>query len=77
MKNQEQINEIVVVGAEEVKPTTEKKKQKVSISYTLKSFKENIRKLVTEKIITVEDGEALKQIHRKAVEHWIGLEMDI
>lgn len=60
----------------DVKNAKEVKKQKVSISYTLKSFSNNITKLEDEKIITKEEGTVLKEIRDKAVKHWIGLEFN-
>ncbi len=55
----------------------EKKKQKVSISYTLKSFGENIKKLEENKIINIEDAKVLKEIHKKAIQYWIGTQFEI
>lgn len=69
--NKETMN--TITATEEVK----KKKQKVSISYTLKATRANIQKLIDEKIITKEDGETMKTIHKKAFEHWIGLEFNM
>lgn len=62
--------------AEEIKVTdavveTGKKKQKASASYTLKSFKENNRKLEELGLITKETKEHLDQLQKKAVEKWI------
>jgi len=53
------------------------KTQKVSISYTLKSFSNNITKLTENKIITKEEGETLTKIKDKAVKTWIGLEFNM
>ena len=69
-----QVNNVEVQNAETVQP--EKKQQKVSISYTLKSFKENIKKLSEAKIVDEKDSETLKSIYIKAKEHWIGQEFD-
>lgn len=55
----------------------EKKKQKVSVSYTLKAFGNNINKLIDEKIVTKEDGQKLKEVHEKAVKYWIGLQFKL
>lgn len=61
----------------EVKEVKEVKKQKVSISYTLKALTNNIQKLEQEKIITKEDAETIKKIHEKAIKYWIGIEFNM
>lgn len=62
---------------EDVTKPKEKKEQKVSISYTLKSFSENIRKLRDNKIVTKEEADKLEEIQKKAVQTWIGLEFGL
>lgn len=44
-----------------------KKTQKVSVSYTLKSFKENINKLEILEMVTPKEAEKLREIHKLAV----------
>lgn len=59
---------------EQVEKVKEKKKQKISVSYTLKAFGGNISKLKEAKMITDEDAKTLEKIHDKAVKTWIGME---
>ncbi len=59
----------------ETKPN-EKKKQKVSVSYTLKALAKHIKTLENEKIVTKEDAKIMQEIHKKAVKHWIGGEFE-
>lgn len=54
-----------------------KKEQKVSISYTLKSFGENIKKFEEAKLATKEEVEEVKKLHKTLVERWIGLEFNL
>lgn len=72
------VKEPIHVTAEKMNEIAKpKKEQKVSVSYTLKAMKNNIDKLIENKIITAEDGKTMTAIHKKAVQHWIGLEMGI
>lgn len=61
----------------EKKAEKENKQRKVSVSYTLKAMANNTIKLEEAKILTEEEVNKLKEIHKKAVERWIGLEMGI
>ncbi len=67
--NKEVKRKDIDVKVEEIK---EKKKQKVSISYTLKSNKANIIKFEENKIATKEEVEVLKKIHEDMYKRWIG-----
>ncbi len=44
--------------------------KKVSLSYTLRSLKENILKLSQSKLLTNEEVEILQQIQKNAVKKW-------
>lgn len=68
------INEMDVI-AEEI--MSKKKEKKVSTSYTLKSYKNNIDKLEHGKMITHEEAEQLKDLYKKMVNRWVSLEMAI
>lgn len=48
-----------------------KKKQKVSVSYTLKSFKGNNKKLLDGKVITEEEYNKLELIRGNAIKKYI------
>lgn len=61
----------------EEKAKKENKERKTSVSYTLKAMANNTIKLEKAKILTEEEVTKLKEIHKKAVERWIGLEMGI
>ena len=50
--------------------TTEKKKQKVSESYTITAFSNNVEKLSTLNLLSVEDYEELKEIKKRIVEKY-------
>ncbi len=65
------LKRIEVKDEEEVKP---KKKQKISVSYTLKSFGNNVKKLKEAKLITEIEEVMLKEMHVKLVKTWVGLE---
>lgn len=54
--------------ASEEKP---KKKQAVSISYTLKSFKENINKFRDAELVTKEQADALDELHKEIAVAWV------
>lgn len=54
-----------------------KKEKKVSITYTLRAFKNNADKLRLAKMITEEEEKTLKDIHAKMLNRWIGIEMGI
>lgn len=54
-----------------------KKTQKISISYTLKAFANNIKKMHDAKLLTKEEETELLKIHNTAVKRWIGLEFEI
>ena len=47
--------------------STEKKKQKASESYTITSFSNNVEKLSTLNLLSVEDYEELKEIKKRIV----------
>lgn len=79
LKEEEKINELTTIS-EEVNNLTmkdNKKKQKTSIIYTLKSYKNNMEKLKESKMITNEEYNQLNEIHVKMLHRWIGLEMGI
>lgn len=48
------------------------KKQKVSISYLLRSVKENIEKLKSESLITEAEYKTLTAIRQGAMRKWMG-----
>lgn len=48
------------------------KKQKVSISYLLRSTKENIEKLKDQELITEEEYKTMTSIRVKAMHKWMG-----
>lgn len=50
--------------------TTEKKKQKVSESYTITAFSNNVEKLSTLNLLSVEDYEELNEIKKRIVEKY-------
>lgn len=49
---------------------TEKKKQKISVTYTLKSFSENIKKLKELELLDEETTKILEEVHAKVVNNW-------
>lgn len=55
----------------------EKKKQKISVSYTLKAFANNIKKMHEAKLLTKEEEKNLSELHKIVVHRWIGLEFDV
>lgn len=55
----------------ETTTNTEKKKQKVSVSYTLKSLGNNITKLLNAKMISKEEAKIMNEIKKKAVTKYI------
>lgn len=55
----------------------EKKEQKISVSYTLKAFSNNIKKMHEAKLLTKEEEQELLKIHTTAVHRWIGLEFEV
>lgn len=86
------VNNIPVQGAEVVTETQmenekmittilqqpkEKKKQAVSISYTLKSQAENIRKLEEAGVLNPADANVMKEIHIRATKEYIKKEYGI
>lgn len=71
------INEITVNNEETMETPKEKKQQKISISYTLKAMANNTKKLEEALILTKEEAEVLKEIHKNAVNRWIGIEMGL
>lgn len=50
-----------------------KKERKISLSYLLKSFGENINKLEEASLVDEKGIKDLRAIHEKAVKGWIGL----
>lgn len=71
---QEEINKIEVKETTEVKET---KKQKISTSYTIKAFANNINKMQEAKLITKEEQQQLLELHNTIVHRWIGLEFKL
>lgn len=53
------------------------RKQKVSVSYTLKAFGMNVKKLEDAGWLTKEEAEGIKKIHKKIVEKWMKSEMGL
>lgn len=47
-----------------------KKEQKISVTYTLKSFGENIKKLRKEELISEEDTKTLETIKMRIITAW-------
>lgn len=89
-EEQKKINEIEVKEVTKMKKeaneilTTEgrteefkKKKQKISISYTIKALGGNIKKLEETKMTTKEENEQLRTLYKNIVERWIGKSMEI
>lgn len=60
------LNDIEVVGVKEVK------KQKVSASLTLKSFNENVKKLIELGLVEEKEQAELEKIRRNMVDKWLG-----
>lgn len=65
-------------------PNLEKKVEKAvkiaadrqpSATYTLKSFRGVIQKLITAKMVTEAEGKTLKELHKTVLSRWIGLEL--
>lgn len=81
MKTKEEVlQEMETIAQEfETKTTmkTEKRKQKISVSYTLTAFANNVKRMEEAKLITQEELQIIKQIYNKAIEHWIGTEMKL
>ncbi len=71
--NGEDIKKLNVKGEEEIK-VKKKKEQKVSVSYTLKSFKNNNRKLAECETITPEQYATLEEIRTEATQKYINSE---
>lgn len=55
----------------------EKKERKVSVSYTIKQFKNMIEKLEEAKMINAEEKADLTKHHTNIVKRWLGLEMEL
>lgn len=55
-----------------------KKRAKMGRStiYLLKSFKEHINKLATNKVVTIDELKTLQKIQKDATARWIGLNID-
>lgn len=53
-----------------------KKERNVSASYTLKSFNAVIKKMEKAKMITPAETVTLKDINKKVMERWIGMELN-
>lgn len=71
---------ITVKEAEAIATAIEKtadKKQKASASYTIRAFKENIKKFKELVLITCEEEEELMKIHKKIAEEWMRKELGI
>ncbi len=62
----DKVEEVEVVGAEEVVV----KKQKVSVTYTLKAFRKNIEKLNEMGLIDKEEVKMLDKIREKIIRKW-------
>lgn len=78
----EELNNDIMKKVEEMQTTEttmgkEKKKQKVSTSYTIKSYANNIKKLEETKMITREEGDTLRHIYKKMVDRWVSIEMTL
>lgn len=67
-KELEVVKETIVTG---------KKKQKISVSYTVKAVGQHIKKLHEAKMTTEEENKTLLEIHKKLIERWISMEMGI
>lgn len=61
--------------SEKAKPT--ERKQKISVSYTVKAFAQNIERLNEAKMITPEEMEILTNVKKEIIHRWISLEMRI
>lgn len=53
------------------------KKRKISVSYTLKAFQQNIIKCKEAKMITELEFQQLMELHSTIVQRWISIEMAI
>lgn len=53
------------------------KKQKTSISYTLRNFGKNIKKLHKAEAITAEEADTMNKIHEEAITRWIKNDLGI
>lgn len=48
-----------------------------SPAQTIKSFSNNIKKLIELKLVSQEDGEQLKELQKKVVQQYMGFELGI
>lgn len=53
----------------------EDKKRNPSTTFTIKSFKGVIVKMQTLKMITNDEAQNLKELHKKVLNRWIGMEL--
>lgn len=76
-KDQITVGQVIeeVTGEKEAKPIeekiAEKKKQRPSASYTLRSFNENIKKLSELDLITNEEAKKMEEVYTSATTVWI------
>lgn len=56
-----------------VETTTEGKKQKVSVSYTLRAAGENVKKLQELELITKEEADGVRELLKTALMKHVGL----
>ena len=61
----------------EVKEPVTIRKQKISVSYTLKAFGQNVNRLSQAKMLTTEEQEELNNLKKRLIERWIGQEMNL
>lgn len=54
---------------------TEKKERNPSTTYTIKSFKGVIQKMHKLKMVDDKEFQTLKDLHKKVLNRWIGLEL--
>lgn len=52
-------------------------KRNASPAQTVKSFSQNITKLIELKLVNQEDGEKLKELQKKVVQQYLGFELGI
>ena len=64
-------------GTQKTQEELNGKQPKISVSFTLKSLKNNITRLAEAKMLTEEELRKLKEIQQTAVKRWIGHEFEL
>ena len=64
-------NDVKEIKTNDTEKVTGKKEQKISVSYTVKSFANNINKMVEAKMVTEEEQKQLKELHKSITQRWL------